>query len=60
MVGVVAVTAVTLGLGQLEIGNCGDFGSGVGSSTLVVGWLEGHMWCGNWRIERLKAQREGP
>ena len=54
------VTAVTLGLGQLEIGNCGDFGSGVGSSMLVVGWLEGHMRCGDWRIEHLKARREGP
>ena len=60
MVGVVVVTAVTLGLGQLEIGNCGDFGSGVGSSMLVVGWLEGHTQCGDWRIEHLKARREGP
>ena len=29
MVGVVMVTAVMLGLGQMEIGNRGDFGDGV-------------------------------
>ena len=25
----------------------------------MAGWLEGRKWYGDWRIEPLKAQREG-